>query len=229
MKKFDLVIPVYKEKKIVHLLDYLFNNSKNINKIFICFDNYNDETLMYINESKYKDYPNIILVKNPLFGPCEAVKSGISKTESSGIIVYPADDFENAKLLDKMYEYYLQGYDVICPSRFMKGGVIKNCPLIKYLIVKSVSLCLLILSDLKIKDPTNGFRFFSNRVISKFPIESQQGFAYSLELLVKAKKNNFKIIEIPSRWLERSDRKSNFKIFKWSRQYLKWFFLAIFS
>ena len=158
------------------------------------------------------------------------VKSGINKTISNCIIVYPADDFENAKLLDEMYKYYTAGYDVICPSRFMKGGIIKNCPLLKFLIVRSVSLCLLLFSNLKIKDPTNGFRFFSRSIINEFPIESIQGFAYSLELLVKAKKSNkYKILEIPSIWIERDDRKSNFKIIKWSRQYLKWFFLAIFK
>ena len=229
MKNYDLVIPVFKEKKIVNLLDYLFKNTSNIDKIFICFDDYNDETLKFINDSKYKDYNNINLVKNFLKGPCEAVKAGIKKTNSNAIIVYPADDFDNAKLLDVMYEYYLEGYDVICPSRFMTGGIIKNCPLIKYLIVKFVSLSLQILSNLRIKDPTNGFRFFSRKIIDKFPIESKQGFAYSLELLVKAKKSNYKIIEIPSKWMERNDRKSNFKIFKWSGQYLRWFFIAIFN
>ena len=33
MKNYDLVIPVFKEKKIVNLLDYLFKNTSNIDKI----------------------------------------------------------------------------------------------------------------------------------------------------------------------------------------------------
>ena len=45
----------------------------------------------------------------------------------------------------------------VCPSRFMKGGVFKNCPLIKYLIVKFVSFTLFYFSKMNIKDPTNGF------------------------------------------------------------------------
>ncbi len=228
MRNFDLVIPVYKEKKILNLLDYVFSNSKKINNIFICYDEVEDETIKIIKKSKYIQNKNIKLIKNKFLGPCEAVKAGIRASTSEAVIVYPADDFENAELLDQMYTHYLKGYDIVCPSRFMKGGAIKNCPLIKYLIVKGVSLCLLYLSNLNIKDPTNGFRFFSRKIIEKIPIESKQGFAYSLELLVKAKKNNYKILEIPSKWLERNDRKSNFKIFKWSRQYLKWFFLAIF-
>ena len=72
------------------------------------------------------------------------------------------------------------------------------------------------------------FRLFSRKLIDNHPIESKSGFAYSLELLLKAKKNNYKIIEIPSVWIERNDRKSSFKILKWAREYLKWFLLAIF-
>ena len=46
----------------------------------------------------------------------------------------------------------------------------KNCPLIKYLIVRIVSITLYYFSSLKIKDPTNGFRLFSNKVLTFFPI-----------------------------------------------------------
>ena len=69
---------------------------------------------------------------------------------------------------------------------------------------------------------------FSKKLLNKHSIESKVGFAYSLELLIKAKKNNFKIIEIPSVWIERKDRKSSFKILRWSPEYLKWFFYALF-
>ena len=128
-----------------------------------------------------------------------------------------------------MYLLYKEGYDVVCPSRFMKEGYIKNCPLIKFLIVKIVSFLLYYLSNVKIKDPTNGFRLFSKKFVDNNNIESKKGFAYSLELLVKGRKKNTKIIEIPSIWIERKDRKNSFKIFKWSGEYLRWFFYAIFG
>ena len=52
MRNFDLVIPVYKEKKILNLLDYVFSNSKKINNIFICYDEVEDETIKIIKKSK---------------------------------------------------------------------------------------------------------------------------------------------------------------------------------
>ena len=62
--------------------------------------------------------------------------------------------------------------------------------MIKFLIVKIVSILLYFFSSIQVKDPTNGFRMFSKKIIKKFPIKSTVGFAYSLELLVKAKKHN---------------------------------------
>ena len=77
--------------------DEITNNTLKIAKIL-------DEVLFEIdirfkklNWKLFNDYHYF------LKGPCEAVKSGIKQTNSSAIIVYPADDFENAKLLDLMY------------------------------------------------------------------------------------------------------------------------------
>ena len=228
MSGYDLIIPVYNEKNIIKLIDYIFINSKNFINIYICYDNENDITINFIKNSNYNNSSKIILLKNIHKGPCEAIKTGIYSSKADALIVYPADDFNNGLLLDKMYELFLKGYDIVCPSRFMKGGLIKNCPLIKYIIVKIISLSLYRFSSIKIKDPTNGFRLFSRKLIERHPIKSKLGFAYSLELLVKASKNNYKITELPSIWIEREDRKSNFKILKWAKDYLKWYFLAIF-
>ena len=95
------------------------------------------------------------MVKNPLIGPCEAIKMGLKKSESDAVIIYPADDFFNAKILDTMYEYKNSGYDIVCPSRFIQGGMIKNCPIIKFLIVKQFS----ILYYISVYKTTNGWTF----------------------------------------------------------------------
>ena len=226
---FDIIIPVYNEgDNIVKLIKYLLNSSKNISNIYICFDFDNDSSVIAIKNSQYAYDKNIILLKNLHSGPCEAVKSGFYHSKSKVVVMYPADDFQNGLLLDKMYEYFLNGYDVICPSRFMKGGIMKNCPLLKSILVRIVSFTLYYFARIKTKDPTNGFRMFSRKLLNNVSIKSNEGFAYSIELLVKAKHLNLNIIEVPSIWIEREDRKSSFKIIKWSKSYIKWYLLAFF-
>lgn len=229
-KGFDIIIPVYNEGiNIVKLIKYLINSSKNIAKIYICYDFDNDSSITAIKNSEYAMNHNIILLKNLHTGPCEAIKTGFYHSKSEAVVMYPADDFQNGLLLDKMYEYFVEGYEVICPSRFMKGGMMRNCPLLKSFLVRTVSFTLFYFAKIKTKDPTNGFRMFSRNLLNRVSIKSNEGFAYSIELLIKAKKLNLNIIEIPSIWIERKDRKSSFKIIKWSRAYLKWYLLAFFN
>ena len=229
-KGFDIIIPVYNEGiNIVKLIKYLIISSNYFSKIYICYDFDDDTSVKAIKESKYANNKNVIIQKNFHTGPCEAIKTGIFHSKSQAVVTYPADDFHNGLLLDKMYDLFLEGYDVICPSRFMKGGSMKNCPLLKYLIVRSVAFTLFYIARIKVNDPTNGFRMFSRKLLNNIPIKSKEGFAHSVELLVKAKKQKMNIIELPSIWIERKDRKSSFKILKWSRTYLKWFFLAFYT
>ena len=68
---------------------------------------------------------------------------------------------------------------------------------------------------------------FQDNLLNKVKLESRLGFAYSLELLVKCERLGLKIDEIPAKWEERTEGKSNFKIFKWLTQYLKWYYYGL--
>ena len=103
----------------------------------------------------------------------------------------------------------------------------KGCPLLKSLLVRTASFTLYWLSSIPVQDASNGFRMFSRKLIDKFEIESTLGFAYSLELLVKAHRYGFKIDEIPARWEERSEGSSNFKVLKWIKQYIRWYLYGL--
>ena len=103
----------------------------------------------------------------------------------------------------------------------------KGCPLIKSVLVRTASFTLFYLSSIPIRDASNGFRLFSRNLLSKIAIESQVGFAYSLELLAKCNRLNYKISEIPAQWEERSEGSSRFKVFKWLPQYLKWYIYGL--
>ena len=225
----DLVIPVYNDgANLLTLIKELKKHVKYKVTLFICYDKDDDDLFNYLDEIK-KINIEFKLIKNISSGPCEAVKTGIYSGKSNCIIVYPADDFINVKLINQMLEKNNEGFDVVVCSRFMKGGSMKGCPIIKSIIVRFVSLSLFLLSSIPVRDASNGLRMFSRKLVRNVTIESKIGFAYSLELLVKAKKKNFKICEIPAQWEERTVGSSKFKILKWSRQYLKWYFYGLYK
>ena len=223
----EIIIPVYNEgKNIIKVFDHLQINIKNKFIILLCYDHEDDDLFLYLNELKKKNI-NFKLIKNKFFGPCGAVKTGFLFSDADIKIVYPVDDLINGNIIDKMVQNYNEGYDIVAPSRFMKGGSMKKCPLVKSILVRFASFTLYHLSSIPIEDASNVFRLFSKKILNKYEIESKLGFAYSLELLVKAHRDGFKITQIPSSWEERELGKSKFRILKWIKEYLKWYFYGL--
>ena len=127
-----------------------------------------------------------------------------------------------------MYDAFsLNNNDIVVASRFMQGGSMKGCPLIKEVLARTASTTLYLLSSIPVRDASNGFRLFSRRLLNTVYVESKVGFAYSLELLVKCKRLKLKIFEIPAKWEERSQGSSRFKLFKWLPEYLQWYFYGL--
>ena len=146
---------------------------------------------------------------------------------SDCVIVYPADDFLNINIIDKMYNSFKDGNDIVVASRFIKGGSMKGCPILKSILVRLASSTLYLLSSIPVKDASNGFRLFSRKLLNMVEIEAKVGFAYSIELLAKCNRLQLKISEIPAQWEERIEGPSRFKIFKWLPEYLKWYFYGL--
>ena len=90
-----------------------------------------------------------------------------------------------------------------------------GCPWLKAVLVRAGNFTLYHLARLPTHDASNGFRLFSRRAVSEIPIESSQGFCYSIELLVKVHRLGWRIGEVPARWFERAHGSSRFQVLKW--------------
>ena len=95
---------------------------------------------------------------------------------------------EKFKMFKKIND---ENLDILCPDRFINKNSIKSGPFFKFLLAKIVNYSLYYLTDVPTKDATNGFRFFSRRVLETINIESKIGFTYSIEYLLKSKFTNF--------------------------------------
>jgi glycosyltransferase involved in cell wall biosynthesis len=220
----DIVIPVYNEGDgIVATLLSLKRDLKCSYRILICYDFEEDSTLSAIKNANLGDM-NIDFVPNKNSGAHGAVITGFKASKADYILVFPADDDYNAKMLNTMLELGQSGADIVCASRFMSGGCMVNCPLLKQILVRSAAASLFWLGRIPTHDPTNGFRLFSRRVIEDILIESTTGFTYSLELLAKCHRLGWNIKETPAAWHERTSGKSQFQVLNWIPAYLRWYF-----
>jgi dolichol-phosphate mannosyltransferase len=54
-------------------------------------------------------------------------------------------------------------------------------------------------------------------------IESDPGFCYSIELLVKCHRLGWQIGEVPANWFERTHDSGRFQVPRWLPVYLRWY------
>ncbi len=222
----DIVIPVFNEgPSIIQVIELLERKVKTRFRILICYDFEEDNTLEAIKGTNRKSV--IEFIKNTGTGPCDAVKSGFDASNSECVIVFPGDDIGNQNIIDTMYAKHIQGADLVVASRFVPGGSMIGCPLIKSILVRTASFTLFMLSSIPVRDASNGFRLFSRKVLNLINIQSAHGFTYSLEILVKCDRLKLSIKEVPAQWIERKEGKSNFKLFFWLKMYLRWYFYGL--
>jgi hypothetical protein len=138
-----------------------------------------------------------------------------------------ADLSDDLKKLDKGVKMINKGYDIVCFSRYMKGGQQIGGPFLKGLMSRIAGLSLFYLFNFPTHDPTNSFKLYRRSVLKKIKIESNAGFDFNLELIVKAHKMGYKIGEIPATWRDRTAGKSRFKLLKWLPKYLKWYWYLL--
>jgi glycosyltransferase involved in cell wall biosynthesis len=221
----DIVIPVYNEgRNIVATLAALARSVTTPARVLICYDRPDDDTLPAIRDNPQAHAGLALeLVRNAGRGAHGAVMTGFAASTAPFVLMYPADDDVNAPMLDRMVELARAGCDIVCASRFMPGGAMVGCPLLKAVLVRSANFTLRHVARLPTTDASNGFRMFSRRVIDRIAVESEEGFCYSIELLVKAHRLSWRIAEVPVRWFERRHGASRFQVIKWLPAYLRWY------
>ena len=229
MEYLEIIITVKNENKnIVIVLDSFFYEVKTKFTVTICFDDYKDATIPEIKKYDRRQQFKIKLLKNKYYGINGAIKTAFENSSSKVLLVYPADDFFNADKIDKLNNLILnKHYDIVCPSRFMNGGVMYGCPFVKSILTRTANFIFYYILRLPTHDATNGFRIFSKKTINTIDLELQKGPTFSLQLLLKAHRKKYNITEIPVVWYERVIGKSNFRIIEWVFPYVKWLIYAI--
>jgi glycosyltransferase involved in cell wall biosynthesis len=225
----DFVMPVYNEgANIGPALAELYEHVPLAKRVLVVYDFEEDNTVPVVKELAPR-YPGLELVRNTIGrGVINAVRAGFAATRAEVVIVTMADLSDDVVVVPRMVALILdEGYDIVCASRYMRGGRQIGGPLLKGLMSRVAGVSLYWLGGMPTHDATNAFRAYRKSVLDETPIESQGGFAYSLEITAKAYANGRRITEVPSTWRDRSAGQSRFKLRAWLPHYLKWYMYAL--
>jgi dolichol-phosphate mannosyltransferase len=225
----DVLMPVYNEgANITRALEEIDQKVKLPKRVLVVYDFDADDTVPVVRSLQDR-FPYVELHKNEIGrGVLNAIRAGILATRAEVVVISMADLSDDVAIVPTMVEKIrTDGYDVVIGSRYMRGGRQIGGPWLKGLMSKCAGLSLYWLGALPVHDATNAFRAYRRQVLLDFPIESQGGFAYSLEITAKAHAAGRKVGEIPSTWTDRSAGQSRFNLRGWLPHYLKWYFFAL--
>jgi dolichol-phosphate mannosyltransferase len=226
--KLTIVIPAHNEEaSLPFTLARLSEGVRVAYEIVIVDDHSTDSTSKVVTQLS-KQYPNLRLVKNDDTPPgfTNAIKKGFSQVREGAVVLVMADNCDEPDTINSMYEKILEGYDVVCGSRYAKSGKKIGGRFLQTIFSRWAGKSLHFLIGLPTRDASNAFKMYKKQVLDSIDIE-EAGFASSLEIVVKLYQKGYRITEIPTTWHDRMAGKSNFRIFKVLRNYLRWYVWAI--
>jgi glycosyltransferase involved in cell wall biosynthesis len=222
-----IIIPVYNEgENIKETVESIEEKISTPHKIYIVYDFDEDNTIPMVKELIEKGL-DIKLLKNPVRGVVNAIKTGLKEADEDYLLVTMADMSDDYGVVDNMCRLMSEGYDVVCGSRYMKGGKQIGGPLIKKTISRIAGISLWYLAGLPTHDATNSFKLYRKKMLNSMEIESDGGFEIGIEIVTKAHFSGYKVTEVPCTWTDREKGESRFRIVKWAPKYLKWYFYAL--
>ena len=127
----SLVVPVYNEgANIGALLAAIDAQIAAPHELLVVYDREDDDTLPVLREH-HAGRPGLRLVRNPNRGALEAIKAGLAAAEGEAAVVLMADLADDLRVVDAMWAMIGEGHDVVCGSRYMRGGRPIGGPVLK--------------------------------------------------------------------------------------------------
>jgi glycosyltransferase involved in cell wall biosynthesis len=225
----DIIVPVYNEgKNIETLLKRVGETVKAPKNVIVVYDFDEDDTVPILFKIKDSFAFGIVLVRNTLGrGVLNAIKTGFIMSKADAVLLVMADLSDSLEIVDTMYERLSQGYDIVCGSRYMRGGRQTGGPLLKKTLSRMAGISLHYLTGIPTHDVTNSFKMYSRKLLQSIEVKSDGGFELGIELTVKAYVQGYKITEVASAWNDRVCGTSNFKMWQWLPKYLRWYLYGI--
>lgn len=229
LMKATIVIPVYNEgENIQRALAAIQERIQTEHVVSVIYDFEEDTTLPVLDNMEKEQGIAVRRIRNRYgCGVLNAIRTGLESVDSEYVIVTMADLSDPPEVINSMIaKADVEHSDIVCASRYMKGGKQIGGPWLKGMLSRCAGMSLYWLAGLPTHDPTNNFKLYRKSFLDRITIESTGGFELGIELVVKAWKNGFKVSEVPTIWVGRMAGKSHFKLIKWFPKYLKWYFSA---
>ncbi len=230
-----ILVPIFNEEgNVANLHRELSSVLPNEEKMFVFSDDGSSDKTIEFLKSHFSNTNFTVLGDGVNRGPGYAFNTGFEwvlanckSVENDIVITMEADCTSDIGILPHMLGINRMGYDLVLASVYAQGGGFDSTSFIRKFLSAIANLMFRFLFDIKVLTLSSFYRVYSVSLLQKIKqnnssIITEYGFICMLEILVKAIKQDAKMIEVPM-MLKSTKRvgKSKLKVFKTTMAYFR--------
>jgi len=214
--KISVILPAHNEEKrilnaLVELTSYL-SQQRIQYEIIVSTDGSTDNTESIV--SKYaQENPHVVLVSFPeRLGKGGGILNAAHSATGEFLIIMDVDLAVPPELIPPtILQIQDTNADIIFGSRNLRDSkILAQPPFYRKILGKGFNLFFRILLGIKLHDTQCGYKAIRKNVLELLERDLNiEGFAYDIDLAVKAKKHGYKIVEMPVTWSHMEGSKVN--------------------
>lgn len=208
---YSVILPTYNEREnlpiIFYLLDKTFTEAKLNYEVVVVEDSSPDGTLEVAQalQKSFGEKHVQILTRKGKLGLGSAYKDGLKKAKGERIILMDADLSHHPKFIPEMVALMdKEKFEIVTGTRYRKGGGVYGWNVKRKLTSKGANFLADFLLNPGVSDLTGSFRLYERKTIDHIlPMVQSTGYAFQMEIIVLAKKNGYKVGEVPITFVDR--------------------------
>ncbi len=207
-KKVLVIIPTYNEAENIGAVIPRVLDASPVSNILVVDDNSPDGTQHVVKAISQEDQRVRLVSRSNKGGLGTAYVAGFRYAIENGydyVVEMDADLSHEPGEIPKFCKALLDHADVAIGSRYASGVSVLNWPMKRLLLSYGANIFARIVTGVPVNDMTSGFKAFKIEVLKSVDLNSirSNGYAFQVEMNVRAYRKGFKIVEVPIVFTER--------------------------
>jgi glycosyltransferase involved in cell wall biosynthesis len=204
----SIVIPAYNEEvRLPALLEKLATEAEKaaadagmtLQEVLVVDDGSTDRTRQLLQAAEADNerlHPVFAYDRNR--GKGAAFAAGALRAEGDYVLLADVDLSTPLGELSKLTAAIEAGADVAIGSRAVAGAVVERGPAHRKVTGNAFNGAVRLLTGLRVRDTQNGFKLFPTEAVKRYAaLQTCPGFAFDVELLMRADREGLRLVEVP--------------------------------